>query len=145
MPCFTRGLKQQRSGDGVNSAPFLWTGPETSHMLGKHTATQLHPYPSLLLLSLFMYSACIFEEGTHNAFTEVREELGRVGSLLPPCGIQSSNSGHQGWQQASLFAELSCQVFCILEICYLSYSFPKWLHYIAHAGLEFEIFLPPPE
>lgn len=121
MSCFSRGLKQQCGGDGVNSA-LSFCGLVLRPLICYANTLLLNyiPIHLYLLLSLFMYSACIFEEGTHNAFTEVREELGRVGSFLPPCGIQSSNSSHQGWQQTSLFAELSCQVFCILEIWFLS-------------------------
>lgn len=39
-----------RWGWGEQCPFFLWTGPEASHMLGKHTATQLHPYPSLFVI-----------------------------------------------------------------------------------------------
>ena len=36
----------------------------------------------------------------HKVHSDVKEKLCDLSSLLPSCGSQGSNSGHQAWQQA---------------------------------------------
>lgn len=43
----------------------------------------------------------------HGLSVEVRGQLSRVNSLLPPCGLWESNSDHQVWQQVLLPTEPS--------------------------------------
>ena len=54
-----------------------------------------------------MYMMC--EPTCHNVDVEVRGQLEGVGSPLPPCGSQRSNSGLQAWQQVPLPTEPSSQ------------------------------------
>lgn len=46
-------------------------------------------------------------------YVEVKGELGGVGSLLPPCGFQSSNSGCQACRKVPLPAQLLIGLFVL--------------------------------
>lgn len=145
MPCFTRGLKQQCGGDGVNSAPFLWTGPEASHMLSKHSATQLHPYPSLFVIFIHVfgmyfwggYTQCIYR-GQRRTW---KSWLSPSTMWDPEFKLRSSRLA------ASIFicwTILSGLLYFRNMVSLMKFS-KMASYYIAHAGLEFVIFLPPPE
>ena len=55
----------------------------------------------------------------HKMYVVVKEQLVGINSLVPPCGSQGLNPGHEAWQQVPFPSQPSHQLLNLISKVYL--------------------------